>query len=336
VTHDKRGVKAWLLLAFELPAQPTAARMRAWRQLKRIGALPLKSGVYALPDAPQQREDFEWLLTEVIGGGGQGFLFGGAPLDPSAEAGLVHSFRTDRQREFETLRKEAEQLRGRRRAPRSPARTADRRQAAALSERLRQLESLDFFGSPGRAEARAAVEALHHVKDTAMPSTHPAGVLKPSAFERRTWVTRPRPGIDRFASAWFIRRFIDRRARFVFADSLDAAAAAHPRAIPFDMFGAEFGHQGRDCTFETLARRFDVRDPGVTALARIVHALDLKDEAPVAFDAVILGQIVEGLRQVHADDAELLERGMDVIEALYRSPVATDPPAPRRRRKERA
>lgn len=325
----------WLLLAVELPARPTAARMRTWRQLRRIGALPLKSGVYALPEAPQQREDFEWLLTEVRAAGGEGILIRGTPLDSAVGTRLVESVRKDREEQFDALRKEAEAL-GRSRRRSSPARRSrTARKVLALSERLQHIEALDFFGSDGRAEARAAIEALRTQEDAVMSRAPAVEILKTSAFQRRIWVTRRRPGIDRFASAWLIRRFVDSRARFAFADSLEEAARAHPRALPFDMFGAEFGHHGGACTFETLAHRFDLQDAGVQALERIVHALDLKDDAPVPFDAAVLGRIVDGLRALHANDAALLDRGMEVIEALYRSlnsPAPSRPaPAPPRR-----
>ena len=142
-------------------------------------------------------------------------------------------------------------------------------------------------------------------------------VLKPADFQKRTWVTRPRPGIDRFASAWLIRRFIDPGARFVFADS--AATAGRKRTVPFDMFGAEFGHVDGGCTFETLIRRFALQAPGLAWLARTVHALDLKDEHEAIAEAATLGRLVEGLRQLHPADDVLLERGIELIEAYYRS-----------------
>jgi len=142
-------------------------------------------------------------------------------------------------------------------------------------------------------------------------------VLKPAAFRSRVWVTRPRPGIDRFASAWLIRRFINPKARFVFAVDAETAAKQHPRAVPFDMYGVEFGHQGKDCTFETLVRRFRLRAPGLDVLARLVHTVDLKDDQYAVPEAPAIQRLVEGLRKQHEDDAVLLERGIETIDALY-------------------
>ena len=146
---------------------------------------------------------------------------------------------------------------------------------------------------------------------------HAGPTLKPAAYRSRRWVTRPRPGIDRFASAWLIRRFINPKARFAFAADAEAARKNHPRAVPFDMFGVEFGHQGTECTFETLIRRFKLRAPGLDALARLVHTVDLKDDRYVVPEAAAVQRLVEGLRRVHADDDVLLERGIEMIEALH-------------------
>ena len=170
---------------------------------------------------------------------------------------------------------------------------------------------------------------------TASMTTTTDTVLKTADFQKRTWVTRPRPGIDRFASAWLIRRFIDPGAKFAFAGSVAAATAGRKRAVPFDMFGAEFGHVDGGCTFETLIARFSIHAPGLAWLARTVHALDLKDGEHGLPEAAALGRLVEGLREVHDNDDVLLERGIEMIEAYYRSrpPEATAPASRRRRAK---
>jgi hypothetical protein len=151
--------------------------------------------------------------------------------------------------------------------------------------------------------------------------------LKAADFAGRTWITRPRPGIDRFASAWLIRRFIDPRARFAFAASAESAARRR-RAVTFDMYGGEFAHQGGGCTFETLVARFGLRAPGIAWLAALVHALDLKIEADALPETAAVARMVDGLREMHADDATLLQRGMDMIEALYRSRLPQEPARP--------
>ena len=140
--------------------------------------------------------------------------------------------------------------------------------------------------------------------------------LDPAQFRGRTWVTRPRPGVDRMASAWLIRRFVDAKARFEFVAEADRRRG---KSIPFDTFGAELGHQQGLCTFEVLARRFGVDDPAVQGLGRTVHAVDLAEPAPDAAEAANVERMVAGLRAAYPDDGELLAAGIALFEALYAS-----------------
>jgi hypothetical protein len=155
--------------------------------------------------------------------------------------------------------------------------------------------------------------------------------LAAARYQRRSWVTRPRPGIDRMSSAWLIRRFIDPKARFTFAEKPPQGDAA----VPFDMFGVEFGHAGAGCTFETLAARFGLEEPAVEAIAEIVHDLDLKETRFGRPEAVAMGRLVEGLRAGYADDHELLAHGIVMFEALYRSFQSAPGPSRRLRRRAR-
>ena len=145
--------------------------------------------------------------------------------------------------------------------------------------------------------------------------------LDRKTFRARTWITRPRPGVDRMASAWLIRRFIDPRARFAFTGD---AGRPGRNQVPFDTYGAELGHQQGLCTFEVLARRFGIDDPAVHALGRTVHAIDLGETAPDAAEAAMVERLVGGLRATHAADPELLDAGIALFETLYASARDTD------------
>jgi len=138
--------------------------------------------------------------------------------------------------------------------------------------------------------------------------------LEPTHYHGRTWITRPRPGVDRMSSGWLIQRFIDPKAQFAFGD-----IKGHSKAIPFDTFEAEFGHHGTHCTFETLCERFGIGDASVQRIGRIVHDLDLKEATYSEPEGPTLGRLVEGLRRAHRDDGALLRAGMDMFEALYQS-----------------
>lgn len=313
---------AWLLLVYQLPVSPSNARVKTWRRLQKVGALAVRNSVYVLPNSAQAREDLEWIKAEIVAMKGQATLFAADGVDSLCGEEIVAAFRAARHQDFEGIRREASRLpaAGRRsRTMRAARRRRLERAARLLRERWSETAAIDFFGAPGRDEAAAAVEELElqlaGAPSRAATSPQAGEVLKPERFRDRIWVTRPRPGIDRLASAWLIRRFIDARAEFRFADKPDLAADA----VPFDMFGAEFSHHGDNCTLETLAQRFGIASPAVEWLGRIVHDLDLKDERYGVPEAAAIGRLVDGLRQVYQDDTALLEHGVTMFEALYRS-----------------
>lgn len=313
---------AWLLLVYQLPVSPSNARVKTWRRLQKVGALAVRNSVYVLPNSAQAREDLEWIKAEIVSMKGQATLFAADGVDSLSGEEIVAAFRAARQQEFEAIRREASRLPAASRRTRTvqPARRRRLERAARLlRERWSETAVIDFFGAPGRDEAAAAVEEVEQqlvgTLSSAAGGSQAGDVLKPEGFRDRVWATRPRPGIDRLASAWLIRRFIDPRAEFRFAKELDLAADA----VPFDMFGAEFSHQGDNCTFETLAERFGIASPAVEWLGRIVHDLDLKDERYGVPEAAAIGRLVDGLRQVYQDDTALLEHGVTMFEALYRS-----------------
>jgi hypothetical protein len=190
------------------------------------------------------------------------------------------------------------------------------RRAANGRQRLAAIERIDFFSSPGRDRVVALLADLQPTSSSAVSQAPGGGATDRHRYQGRIWVTRPRPGVDRMGSAWLIRRFIDPRARFVFFTDARAAPAD---AVPFDMFGGGFGHDADRCTFETLQTRFAVSDPAVVRLGEIVHDVDLKDGKFGAPEAATLGAAIEGLQLSCGVDATLLEQGMTLFEAFYRS-----------------
>lgn len=319
VSH--RATLRWLLFVHQLPASPSNLRVRTWRRLQQLGAVPVKQAVYVLPDTPETREDFEWLKTEVKGAGGDAHVFAADSIDTFSDAALVDEFRRSREEAYGVLAREVERVLVRVNATRRPRGTrapAVGRLVAAFRARQSAIERIDFFGAAGRDRVGSLVAQL---EDRArQPSRSPvpvpaAGVPDIAAYSGRLWVTRPRPGIDRMGSAWLIRRFVDAHARFGFAVDRESLPASD--AIPFDMFGVEFTHRGEWCTFETLAAVFAIQDAAVARIAEIVHDLDLKDGRFGATDAATVGTLVEGLQLATADDGMLLERGITLFDALY-------------------
>jgi hypothetical protein len=304
------------MLVHQLPAHPSNLRVRIWRRLQQVGAIVLRHSLYVLPSTDEAREDFNWVREEIVASGGQVSVVEAAVVDGHTDVELVQQFRKARTADYEALaariRTTREQLA---KQPRRRAPGHRERSLRTLRERFLAIQARDYFGAAGRALVE---QALRDVESTQAVGARPAPApkLRGGAFRGRTWVTRPRPGVDRMASAWLIRRFIAKDARFTFQDRPQRLAGRH---VAFDMPDVEFGHHGTDCTFETLMRRFGIGDPGVASLSRIVHDLDLKENRYAMPEALAVSRVVDGLRAAFADDTELLEHGMVVMEALYQS-----------------
>jgi hypothetical protein len=312
--------RQWLLFVHQLPAEPSNLRVRTWRRMQQIGAIPIKQAVYALPDTTACREDFEWLKTEVNGAGGDATVFVADSIDRPADEALIDEFRRARQTGYAALALDIERTLKRAGKPdRSRRAPALRRLLEIFGERFIALERIDFFGSAGADRVRTLLKQLEARASDKGPSVAssaaPHGV-DASAFQQRLWVTRPRPGVDRMASAWLIQRFIDPKARFTFAADRDAV----PRGgVPFDMFGVDFSHRQDGCTFETLCDLFALRDSAVSRIGAIVHDLDLKDARFGAAECPTVGALIDGLQMAIADDHALLAQGITVFDSLYRS-----------------
>jgi hypothetical protein len=326
----------WLLLVHQLPASPSNLRVRTWRRLQQLGAIAVKQAVYVLPDSPAAREDFEWLKTEIEASGGHATLFVADTVETWSSDELVQEFRRARENDYASLSRGLERSLAATRRKRAPRRS---RQAAlriveTFRQRLAAVEAIDFFTSAGRDRAATLIGELQRaLAGNTRADAASSDQRTRDAYVGRTWVTRPRPGIDRMGSAWLIKRFIDPEGRFGFVDQPPASG----NAIPFDMFGVEFTHHAEWCTFETLVHRFAIAHPAVSRLASIVHDLDLKDAKFGAPEAAAVGAMVDGFQALYPDDHVLLEQGMTIFEALYRSferasrPVGPRPLARRRR-----
>ena len=313
--------RRWLLFIHQLPSQPSNLRVTTWRRLQQIGAIPLKGAVYVLPDTPDGREDFEWLKTEVKAAGGDADVFAADSVDAWSDDALVEEFRRARQDTYQELAGDVEHALKRATGARRPQGTrapALRRLRDIFRERFVAAERIDFFGSAGRDRVLTMLRRLEERigGPGRPPGPEPEGSGKAAHFQGRLWITRPRPGVDRMSSAWLIRRFIDPQARFGFAADHDSVP---DNSVPFDMFGAEFSHQGDACTFETLCSVFGIQGPALSRIAAIVHDLDLKDGRFQPAECGTVSAVIEGLQLAYPDDDALLEQGMTLFDSLYRS-----------------
>ena len=314
--------RSWLLFIHQLPSQPSNLRVTTWRRLQQVGAIALKQAVYALPDTPEAREDFEWLKTEVKAAGGDASVFAADNVDAWSDDALVEEFRRTRQETYDELARDVEQALKRASSARRRTGTrapALRRLLDIFRERLVAAEKIDFFGSAGRDRV---LSTLRQLEDRVTGASRPPSSAEADAsgrmasFQGRLWITRPRPGVDRMASAWLIQHFIDRQARFGFSADRDSVPE---HGVPFDMFGVEFSHQGEGCTFETLCSVFHLDGPALSRIAAIVHDLDLKDGKFGAPECSTVGAMIEGLQLANQSDDSLLEQGMTLFDSLYRS-----------------
>jgi len=310
---------SWLLLAHQVPSQPSRLRVKVWRRLQGVGAVLINNSVYALPNSSEGREHFEWLRAEIVAQGGAATVFAAATVDDLAEDELREAFTAARRGDWDELRDRAVALHERLHSAGEDGDGAAEqlaREVAALRSRVAQIDRIDYFRAPGRPEALEALErAARSARRASEEAPSPEGTRRVHDYRGRRWLTRPRPGVDRMASAWLIRRFIDSDAEFVFAERI-------PRdedVVPFDMFGVELGHHGPCCTFETLLSTFALEEPALARIARIVHDLDLHSEPAADPESSTVARLVAGLRAATPEDGPLLDRGMVVFEALYRS-----------------
>jgi hypothetical protein len=270
--------------------------------------VPLGNSGYLLPSSPSNEERFQWLATAIRKYGGDASVVRVESIDNLTPAQLRAKFSEARDREYQDLVREIQKV-----SMLLPSGKAEGR-LGRLRVRFQEIVEVDFFSSPMQGRVRELLERANLPRKT--NPTMPGANVNPKDYKGRLWVTRPRPGVDRCASAWLIRRFIDPKARFTFALEEKAPAAA----VPFDMFhGKGFSHLGDDCTFETLAKAFHISDKRVAAMGEIVHDADLFDEKFGRKEGFGIDEVLKGWARQDVSDAELLERGMQLAEGLYES-----------------
>ena len=307
-----------MLLIHQIPPTPAYLRVKVGRHLARLGAVAIKNSVYALPRNDESQEDLQWVLREILKGGGDGSIVEARFIDGLSDEQVTALFQGAREADYREL---AEQ--GRAAAAGFPKRGMfpdDRRaelakQLARLRQRATELAAIDFFGAPGREVVEGLLSGMEARMRTVEETEATRASLDPAQHRGRTWVTRTGIKVDRMASAWLIRKFIDPDARFKFVPAKDYQP--EERELRFDMFDAEFTHEGELCTFEVLVQRFGLRDPALRAIAEIVHDIDVKDAKYGREEAPGIGQLVAGIATAHPEDQARLARGAALFDDLY-------------------
>src|SRR6266487_5849531 len=296
----------WVLLIHQIPPKPDYFRVKVWRRLQRLGAVAIKNSVYVLPRSDETVEDFQWQMREIVAGGGEASVCEANFVDGLTDAEIEALFRTARNADYGEIVAAAQRLR---------KATNGRGHVAAdlgrLKRRLASLVAIDFFGAPRRRAAQeevARLEARLRPPDPQVPA--PAHLAQ--APRGATWVTREGVYIDRIASAWLIGRFIDSKARFKFV----AAEGYRPRPgeLRFDMFEAEYTHEGDACTFETLVVRFGLGDRALRVIAEIVHDIDCKEAKFGRPETPGIERLIAGIAKQHAQDTARVELGAALLD----------------------
>ncbi len=284
----------WYLLIHQLPATPLYLRAKVRQRLSKAGAVALKKAVYVLPKREDALDRFRQIAVEIESGGGEAFVCAAEFVGEDTDQALLAAFRAERSRDYRAV---ATRLRHAGASVRLPA----------LRARLDAVQAVDFFATPARSDAEAALA----------DAERRAGRKLGSELAGRTWVTRRGIQVDRIASAWLIRRFIDPSARLRFVDP--QTETIRPGELRFDMAGGEFSHEGDRCTFETLLLRSGVRDAALARVAEIVHEIDIKDGKFGRPEARGVEQVLLGIQAAYADDLGRLERGSALLDDLHAS-----------------
>jgi hypothetical protein len=317
---SQRSEPKWLLLIHQIPPKPDYFRVKIGRRLQRLGAAPIKNSVYVLPRSEQAYEDFEWVVREIVEGGGDASVCEARFVEGLSDSEIEGLFNAAREADYLELAGEARRVQPILSRGKKTEESKEELESsiARLRKRLGEIENIDFFAASGHETVEALLLTLEkRMKADATQASEEGDAPRPpmEKMQGRTWVTRKGIHVDRMASAWLIRRFIDKDARFKFVPGKGYRPEAGE--LRFDMFEAEFTHEGDRCTFEVLLQRFALSEPPLKQIAEIVHDIDLKDGKFGREDALGLDRLIAGIAMANPEDEKRLAEGSAVFNNLY-------------------
>jgi hypothetical protein len=309
----------WLLFLHQIPPKPAYFRVKVLRRLNQLGALAIKNSAYLLPALAETLEDLQWLLREIRDGGGEAWILRSEMVAGETDESLRDTFRKLHATKWLQLSASSRDFLDRLRRSRQGPSVAmpSELEWTQIQRSSDELKRIDFFTAPERAELEVLmkeIEAELHSGSNESATTDHSPV---AAFRGRTWVTRAGIKVDRIASSWLIRRFIDPAARFEFVE--EETWKPRPNDLRFDMFDGEFTHEGDRCTFEVLLERIGLSDYALTRIAEIVHDADLKDGKFMRPEAPGVMVLIEGIVLGNAEDRRRIEEGARALDAVYAS-----------------
>jgi hypothetical protein len=295
----------WLVLMYQLPPHPAYLRTKLWRRLQALGAVSVRSSAYALPLGEEAQEDFHWLVQEIVKGGGEAAVCEARLVDGMSDADVEALFNAARDESYAEIADEARaMLEGEQPTPAAVAR---------LRRRFTQVEAIDFFAA-GRREG--AERLIARLETASSGSTENRESDRREDLTGRVWVTREHVFVDRVACAWVVKRFIDPDARFKFVPS----QGYRPQAgeLRFDMFEGEISHEGDRCSMEVLMTRAGLDgDAALTAIAEIVHDIDLKDGKFGREETTGISHLLTGVCAPGRPDDQRIARSTAIFNDLY-------------------
>ena len=316
-----------LLFFYSVPSKPVSSRMKVWRRLAKAGAIQFKGAVYILPYSEEHYEFFQWLVSEVISVKGDAAFVRVENIETMKNSEIISLFNQQREKDYSVLMKNLEELERKVSSVRKGGGTQNNKklmdQMTRIGKEFEGIQAVDFFSSKAGESLKKNIKALESglkgISGTgAKEQKITLAQKRAQNYQNMTWATRKRPFVDRMASAWLIKKFIDKNAVFRFIDEKDIDSLGKG-AIAFDIRGGEFTHIGEMCTFEVLVKSFNLKDKTLRKIAEIVHELDIKDGKYSNDEAKGIECLLSGIRKTAKTDAEALEKGMEVFEMLYAS-----------------
>lgn len=307
--------KKWLFFSFSVPAKLQGFRVKIWRKINLLGAVQIKNSIYVLPATDHHQEQLTWMSKETDEQGGEFLIIAHGKLLNFSDAQIAAAFAQARDADYQTLGEEIRSVLSSVRSPDTPA------LLRKLEKRLEVIQSIDFFPSGKGGSLQKMLGEAHSSLDA---PRHVVPVVDANRYQQKTWVTRANPYVDRLASFWLIRRFIDPTPRIVFLQESEAVPAG-PDVVSFDMSHADFTHVGGLITFEVLADAFGLTAQVPQRMREVIKAIDLEelDAAPVETPGI--KRMLDGLVAANNDDHVRSEQALSFFDTLLASYTPTAP-----------
>jgi tetrahydromethanopterin S-methyltransferase subunit G len=321
----KRKDPTWLLFFYSIPSRPVGFRVKIWRRLIKAGALTIKGSVHVLPANDDHFEYFQWLASEVTSRGGEAAFVKADKIEAMEDREIIDLFNRQRGKEYRDVEKRLDEIEKRidtiRKGSSVPGQKKVSDQFRRLMKEFEEIRRIDFFlsetGDHLNKRIRLVASKIKHMAGATMKKEHEEIThRRVEDYKDTIWVTRKNPFVDRMASAWLIRRFIDTDAVFRFM-SEEMMQRLDKKHVTFDVKEGAFTHLGDMCTFEVIMKSFKLADKQLKRIAEIVHELDIKDDRYRNPESRGVEAVLTGIRRTGKSDKEILEKGMTVFDALY-------------------